>query len=148
MPQFDAKAEVEDYIRHQKIKGFFFSPAGFMQNFLISSKPTRLGNNKCALFGLLDLDTPYPLIDVEKDCCTSLEDPKKYERKFWQGHQNYVSIKDLVELMSKLTGKSVTYVRVIEEEFSKAVLVPVVGPLASTFNLMNHFGYYGPATKD
>lgn len=152
VPQFDAKAEVEDYIRHQKINGFFYAPAGFMQNFLTFSKPSRLDNDNYAIFGLLDPDTPHPLIDIEKDTgnfvAAFLEDPKKYEGKLLAGASKLYSLKDLAQLVSKLTGKSVTYVRITEEEFSKALPAPVAGPLASMFNLMNDFGYYGPETKN
>src|SRR5206468_3067781 len=63
---FDAKAEVEDYIRTLPIKSAFFAPGSFMQNFRTIMAPQPAGDGTYALSNIMTPQTEIPLIDIEE----------------------------------------------------------------------------------
>jgi uncharacterized protein YbjT (DUF2867 family) len=151
---FDAKAEIEDYIRTLPIKSAFFSPASFMQNFqrIMAPHPTEAGT--FVLARLVSPDTQLPLIDTAGDAGkyvgAILADPDKYEGKVFCSASAVYTMTEIVEIMSKVSGKTVKYEQIPEETFRQ--YIPFSGHYADGLIEMmlyqQDFGYYGPQTKE
>ena len=152
VPLFDAKAEIEAYIRGQQIRSFFFAPGSFMQNFLTQFRPQKEDANHWVIYGLCEPDTLIPLLDIQEDTgkfvAAFLEEPEKYEGNFLACASGLYTFDEIARLESARTGRNVKYVRISEEEFSRNVPPSLVVPLSSMFTFINEFGYYGPETKD
>jgi uncharacterized protein YbjT (DUF2867 family) len=151
---FDAKAEVQDYIRTLPIKSAFFSPSSFMQNFqtFMGPRPSRTGTyviNRHVL-----PDTQLPLIDIVGDTGkyvgAILAEPDKYEGKVFCSASAVYTMTEIAEIMTKISGKTVKFEQVPVEDFRQNLRVPgpYVEGLIEMMLFQQDFGYYGPGTKE
>lgn len=151
---FDAKAEIEDYIRTQSIKSAFFSPASFMQNFQHIMAPQPTGSGTFSLARHVSPDTQLPLIDTAGDTGkyvgAILAEPDKYEGKVFCSASAVYTMTEIADTMTKVSGTSVKYEQIPEEVFRK--YLPFSGAYADSLVEMmlyqQDFGYYGPQTKE
>lgn len=151
---FDAKAEIEDYIRSQPIKSAFFSPGSFMQNFqrLLGVRPANDGT--FVLARPVSPNSQLPLIDTVGDAGkyvgAILAEPDKYEGKIFCSASAVYTMTEITEAMSKVSGKTVKYVQIPEQAFREQI--QWAGPMADNLIEMmlyqQEFGYYGPKTKE
>ncbi|GLA01347.1 hypothetical protein AnigIFM60653_011599 [Aspergillus niger] len=110
---FDGKEEVEQYIRTQPIRSAFVAPGSFMSNFHDTMAPRRMENGDFALLLPVPAHIRLPLIDTEADLgkwvAAILADFDQYEGKVLCCATALYSFKEIVETMSCVSGKTVTY---------------------------------------
>ena len=151
---FDAKAEIEDYIRTLPVKSAFFSPASFMQNFQRIMAPHPSDNGTFVLARLVSPTTQLPLIDTAGDTGkyvgAILADPDKYEGKVFCSASAVYTMTEIVDIMSKVYGKTVRYEQIPEEAFRQQLRFtgPYADGLIEMMLYQQDFGYYGPKTKE
>jgi len=148
---FDAKAEVEAYIRTLPIKSAFFAPGSFMQNFQNFMKPRPDGNGGFVLARHVSPQTKLPLIDTVGDAGkyvgTILADPEKYEGKVFCAATKLYSMEEIARIVGEAEGKKVEYKQVSVEVF-KQYLPPWGDYLVQMMLYQQDFGYYGPQTEE
>ncbi|RFU26980.1 hypothetical protein B7463_g9375, partial [Scytalidium lignicola] len=151
---FNSKAEAEEYIRTLPIKSAFFAPGFFMQNFQGFISPQPLGDGTYAISNFIRPETKLPLIDIVGDTGkfvgAMLAEPDKYEGKVFSAATALYSLNEIVETISKISGKTVKYNQVPESAFRGVLPMPPVG----VDNIMEMFayyqdpGYYGPSSNE
>jgi uncharacterized protein YbjT (DUF2867 family) len=149
---FDDKAEIEEYIRSLPVKSAFFAPGSFMQNFTTHSKPrpSHKGDGTYVVANILDPTTRVPLIDITdtgKWTGAILADPEKYQGKFFAAAEGLYTLPEACEIMSKATGKSITYQQLPDEMFKGFLPESMRDPLYEMWVLNRDYGYYGQDQK-
>ena len=148
---FDEKAEVEKYIRSLPINGSFFSPGCFMQNFLGMFKPQPVGDGKYAVFNIIRPASEIPFFDTEDTgnfVGAILNEPEKFQGKVLNGVNGLYSFGTIVEIISKVTGKSVDYKQIPEDAFKQQIPEPIAEEITEMFLFFDKCNIYGPQTKD
>jgi uncharacterized protein YbjT (DUF2867 family) len=151
---FDAKAEIEDYIRRVPIRSAFCSPASFMQNFqeVMEVQPSESGTFVIARH--VSPDSQLPLIDTAGDTGkyvgAILADPDKYEGKVFCSATAVYTMTEMAEIIGKVYGKTVKYEQIPEETFRQYLRFsgPFADGLVEMMLYQQDFGYYGPRTKE
>lgn len=145
---FEAKADVERYIRGLPIKSAFYSPGGFMENFHNFLPPRQAPNGTWAIASTNSSKTQVPLISVVGDTGkfvgAILAEPDKYQGTTFCAAQAMYSWEDIAAIMSKATGKTVIYEQIPPEEFVKNFPFEAV---LEGWKYPEEFGYWGPDTK-
>lgn len=149
---FDDKAEIEEYIRGLPVKSAFFAPASFMQNFLTHSKPrpSQNGDGTYVVANILHPDSQVPLIDITdsgKWVGAILSDPEKYNGKFFAAAEGMYTWPQACEIMSKATGKSITYKQLPDEVFKSFFPESIRDAMYEMWALIRDYGYYGSEQK-
>jgi uncharacterized protein YbjT (DUF2867 family) len=165
---FDAKADVEAYIRTLPLRSAFFAPGSFMQNFqsIMAPRPTTTitgntpaaqpGDSEFVIARPISPETKLPLVDTVGDTGkfvgAILADPDKYEGKTFCAATKLYSLAEMCRIMSEKSGKTVKYVQLSEEEFRTTLAGSPVGNYAEVLIEMmlyqQEFGYYGPQTEE
>ena len=152
LDHFDAKAEVEEYIRNLPIKSAFFAPGSFMQNFGEMMAPHPVGDGTYALYNFVKPETQLPLIDTTGDTGkyvgAILADPEMYEGKVFSAATRLYSFDEIVQTMSKTSGKTVKYNKLPESVFRGFLPPESADHLIEMFLFIEDYGYYGPETKE
>ncbi|KAF9927718.1 hypothetical protein BGZ67_007401 [Mortierella alpina] len=149
---FEAKAEVEEYIRTLPIKSAFFAPGGYMENFASLLSPHPVGDGTYTISNIVSPQTKQPLIAVESDSGkyvgAILAEPDKYEGKVFSAATSVMSFQEMAETISKVTGKTIKYKQVPMEVF-RGMLPPAIATrYIKMFLFFQDFGYYGPQTEE
>ena len=151
LAHFDVKAEIEDYIRTLPIKSAFFAPGSFMQNFghLMAPRPT--GDGTYAIANFVKPETKLPLIDTVDDAGkyvgAILAQPEEYEGKVFSAATRLYSYSEIVETMSKVSGKKVNYTQLPLQVWSSFLPAESREYLVDMFLWIQDYGYYGPETE-
>ncbi|PVI00326.1 NAD(P)-binding protein [Periconia macrospinosa] len=116
LPNFDSKADVEEYIRSLSIKAAFYRPGWFMQNHLTFSKPVEeeeRGGGGQGDRGRCEAHTLVPLVDNEdigKYLQPFLDDvEEKYDGVGLTACSAFVTPVHMCEVWSRVTGKVVKF---------------------------------------
>lgn len=146
---FDAKAQVERYIRDLPIKSAFYSPGTFMTNFHSFFPPRQAPDGTWVITGVTAPTAQIPLIDVIGDTGkfvgAILAEPDKYQGETFCAATALYSWEDITATMSKATGKPVVYRQLSVEEFKKSLpFDAVIDGLRS----VEEFGQWGPDSKN
>jgi uncharacterized protein YbjT (DUF2867 family) len=152
---FDGKAEVSEYI--ESIKGSdmvatYFMPAYYMSNLLGIIKPAGEGAYKVTLpFGNGN-KTQVPLIDTSNDTGTYVAailaaDPALVNGQSVQGVSAWATPNEIVEALSKATGKSFTYGDIDANVWSGFLPPPIAEELKENMLLVRDYSYYGKGTE-
>ncbi|PWY79191.1 hscarg dehydrogenase [Aspergillus heteromorphus CBS 117.55] len=151
---FDAKADVQTYIQTLPLKSAFIAPGSFMSNFHHSMAPYPVDSDSktYALSSFVPPDTQLPLIntagDTGKWVAAMLADFDKYEGKVLCCASGLYSFTEIVETMSRVSGKTVVY-RQLEEEVWRGFLPgTMVDYIADMMKAMRDFGYFGDGTGE
>lgn len=148
---FDAKAEVEEYIRTLPIRSAFFAPGSFMQNCQNVMAPRPAGGGAYMIARHVSGKTQLPLIDTVGDTGkyvgAILAEPDKYEGKTFCAASRLYSLDEVAQTIAKVSGKAVTYKQIPEEDF-RMVLPPWADMLIEMMLYQQDFGYYGPKSKE
>ena len=148
---FDGKANVEEYIRTLPIKSAFFSPGSFMQNFQTLMIPRPTGDGDYVFARHVSPTSELPLIDTAGDTGkyvgAILAEPEKYQGKIFCAASGLYSLDEQAKIMSKVSGKRVTYHQIDEETFRQH-LGPLADILIEMMSYQQEFGYYGPQTAE
>ncbi|GKZ35939.1 hypothetical protein AbraIFM66950_006774 [Aspergillus brasiliensis] len=144
---FDAKAEVEDYMRTLPIKSIFFCPGWFMQNF-DQHMGLRTVDGELALVNIVDPKTELPLLDPNEDTGKFLgpvlEEPEKFVGQTLPAGERLYTYEEIAEIMSEVLGKPVQYKVVSKEEYVKNVPAVFGKRLIEMMLYLEEYGYYGP----
>jgi uncharacterized protein YbjT (DUF2867 family) len=148
---FDAKAEVEEYIRKLPIRSAFFSPGSFMQNWIRIIKSQKSANGDYPIEQHISPQTQLPLIDTPKDTGkfvgAILANPDKYVGKVFCAATKLYTLEQICRIIAKATGKNVYYRQISREEYVSR-LPPHGLMLVEMKSYQQDFGYYGPQTKE
>ena len=152
MTHFEAKSEVEQYIRTLPIKSAFFAPGSFMQNFEGGMAPRPTGDGTYAIFNCVTPETQLPLIETAADTGkwvgAFLAEPDKYKGKFFAAATRLYSWSEIVEIMSKKSGKTIVYKQIPAETWA-GFLPPNMAPyFVDMFTWIQDYGYYGTGSKE
>ncbi|KAG0646158.1 hypothetical protein D0Z07_8121 [Hyphodiscus hymeniophilus] len=147
---FDAKADVEEYIRTVPIKSAFFAPGSFMQNFQGIIAPTPDGKGGYVIARHVSAMSQLPLIDIVGDTGkyvgAILAEPEKYEGRTFCAATALYSMEEIAQIISKASGMKVVYQETSVKEFKKH-LPPWADMLIEMMLYQEEFGYYGPESK-
>lgn len=150
---FDCKVVVEEYIRSLPIKSAFYAPGSFMQNFHGNTlAPHPIGDGTYAISNIFKHDTQIPLVEVMGDTGkfigAILAEPDKYEGKVLWAATKLYSLDEIVQTLSKMTGKTITYNQLPEEEFRGFMPPQFADELVEMMQLLRDYGYYGTQQKE
>ncbi|KAL8937656.1 MAG: hypothetical protein Q9211_003572 [Gyalolechia sp. 1 TL-2023] len=156
---FDAKANVEEYIRSLGLPASFFLPGFYMSN--LPKKSLRdMGNGKWALALPMPADSPMPLFDTEADTgkfvkAMFLNEQKVLGKRIY-GATAYYTPTEILDQFKELfpqTGKDTVFSQLPGHVF-KGILAstgapePIQEEMLQNMRLMPEFGYYGGDTLD
>ena len=145
---FDAKAQVERYIRGLPIKSAFYSPGFFMSNFHSFFPPRQAPDGTWVITNINPPTAQMPCVDVIGDTGkfvgAILAEPDKYQGETLCAATALYSWEEIAATMSKATGKPVVYRQVSVEEFKKSLPLDAV---VDGIGYAEEFGYWGPDTK-
>ena len=146
---FEAKVQVERYIRGLPIRSAFFSPGTFMWNFSSYFSPRQAPDGTWAITGINPRTAQTPCIDVIGDTGkfvgAILAEPDKYQGETFCAATALYSWEDIAATISKVTGKPVVYRQVSIEEFKKGLPFDAV---VDGLKCVEEFGYWGPDSKN
>ncbi|KAJ4299728.1 hypothetical protein N0V90_004974 [Kalmusia sp. IMI 367209] len=145
---FDVKAEIEAYIRGQPVKSAFYAPGSFMQNYYTNQtpRPSPANDGTYVLGNLFNPDTKLPLIDITDSGAwigAILADPDKYDGKFFAAAQGLYTVEEVVQTMSKVSGKTVTHYKVADDVFKGYLPELSRDMLFEMYVLCRDYGYFG-----
>ena len=151
---FDIKAKAEQYIRGLPIQSAFCSLGSFMENFESASFLTPRKEDGTWVVALhISPNTQWPLLnairDVGKFVGAILAEPDKFEGKTFCGATKLYSLEEIIAIMSKATGKDITYKRISTEEFKKRMKLPegLVDMFMEMMASLDDNGYFGPDSE-
>ncbi|KAI1269414.1 NAD(P)-binding protein [Xylariaceae sp. FL1019] len=150
---FDAKAEAEAYMRTRALKTAFFAPGSFMQNWNSRSiHPSPANDGSYIIARPVAPETKLPLIDISNDTGkfvgAILAEPDKFEGKTFCAAARLYSLTEISEIISKATGKKVTYSQISPEEFKGFMGgSPYADILIDMMLYQQDFGYYFAETE-
>jgi uncharacterized protein YbjT (DUF2867 family) len=151
---FDAKAQAEDYIRQLPLRSAFFAPASFMENLGNGSfqTPKEQADGTWAIRSPMSVQTRIPWIaakaDIGKFVGAMLANPDGIPKdRALSGAVGLYSWEEVVEKLSRYTGRNVVFQQVSLEEFRDSQpIAPELFTEASQF--YEDPGYFGPQTKE
>ena len=123
-----------------------------MQNFNHFMGPRPSGDGTYAIANFVKPTTQLPLIDTNDDTGkyvgAILAEPEKYEGKLFAAATGLYSYSEIVEAMSKATGKTVQYKQLPLEVWSGFLPAESKDYLVDMFQWIQDYGYYGPQTAE
>jgi uncharacterized protein YbjT (DUF2867 family) len=153
VPHFDVKAEAELYIRRLPVRSAFFAPGSFMQNFMGQMKPRPDPENEgeYVLANMLPVDARVPYIDITetgKWVGPILQDPDRYEGKFFAAAEGFYTPVQMAQAISKVTGKTVRHVQLPDEVAKGFFPEAFKEALYEMFVLLREYGYFGEGQEE
>ncbi|KAF2689360.1 NAD(P)-binding protein [Lentithecium fluviatile CBS 122367] len=115
LPNFDSKADVEDYIRTLPITSAFFMPGWFMQNQLTFARPQQQEDGKYVLKRLFpgcESTTLVPLVDIEdigRFLQPVLDEPERYTGMRLTGCRAFVTPVEMCRAWERVAGVEVIF---------------------------------------
>ena len=150
---FDAKAEVEEYIRGLKVKSAFYAPGFFMENFRGQSQPRP--TDEPGVYRIANIptnETRIPLLDTATDTgkfiAPILANPNKYEGKVFYGATKLYSYDEVAQAIGNATGKTVVYKSLPSHVFRNFLPPDVAEAAVQMLEWFRDSGYYGPKTQE
>jgi uncharacterized protein YbjT (DUF2867 family) len=151
---FDAKAKAEAYIRTLPLRSAFFAPASFMENLGNGSfqTPKKQDDGTWAIRMPMPSQTRIPWIaakaDIGKFVGALLTEPSEFkESRALVGAVDLYSWEEVVEKLSRHTGRKVVYEQVSLEEFrQEQAFAPDL--FTDAIQFYESPGYFGPDTEE
>ncbi|PVH91708.1 NAD(P)-binding protein [Periconia macrospinosa] len=148
---FDIKAKAEQYIRGLPIQSAFCSLGSFMENFESASflTPRKEEDGTWVVALHVSPNIQWPLVnavgDTGKFVGAILAEPARFEGKTLCGATKLYSLGEMISIMSKATGKNITYKRISTEEFKKRMKLPdvLVDMFMEMLAFLDDTGYFG-----
>ena len=149
---FDAKAQIEIYIRTLKVRSAFVSLGAYMQNFsgIPFFTPQKANDSDAYVIALpTSSQQKWPFLDAEADTGkfvgAILAEPEKFEGKVFSASEGLYCWEEIVAALSKSSGKKVVYRQLTVEAFKEGL------PFAKDAfaEALGHIdaGYYGSETE-
>lgn len=156
LPMFDAKADIEAYIRTLPLQSSFFAAGVFMEN--LQTQPFMNPKPDPEEPGTWVLERPSPpdelrlpwiaaVADSGKFVGAILAAPEEYAGKTLYAATRTYSLTELAEVLSKATGKKVKARQVSRQHFYDSI---PVAPLIFTDGYIGfgQYGYFGPEQEE
>lgn len=148
---FDSKAEAEDYLRGLPLKTAFFAPGMFMQNLATFMAPRPVGDGTYQIASIVSPDAKIPMIDIVGNSGTFvaslLANPEASAGVTLYAATTSYSFKDMVEIISQVSGKKVNYVQIPEQVYA-GFMPPHQGQrMVDMMQFFEDVGYFGPETE-
>lgn len=141
-----------DEQRTLPMKSAFYAPGSFMQNFSTFMGPHPADNNTYAISHFVSPNTQLPLIEVVEDSGkfvgAILAEPAKYEGMVLSAATKLYSFTEVVETMSKVSGKTVTYQQIPQEVWSGFLPPGMARHMTDMFVWFQDYGYFGKKTAE
>ncbi|TVY81088.1 NmrA-like family domain-containing protein [Lachnellula suecica] len=148
---FDAKAEVEIYIRSLPIQSAFYNPGSFMQNFQTSLAPRKQDDGTYIIPTVGNPQTILPMLDPVSSSGNFvgaiLAEPDKYEGEIFYASNGQYTFEDCARVIGEVNDKDVFYKQIDEVEVRKALPGPFADMAVEMALYYQDFGYFGPDTK-
>jgi len=148
---FEVGYKIEQYIRSLPVKCAIYSPGSFMQNFLTFWVPSKETNEKgeevFVWRSIMNPETELPLIDIRDSGCWTgamLEDPDKFNGKTVFASSGCVSVREITETASRLTGKRFVHEKVADEVMKGYLPEGAREMLWEMQVFFREYGYFGP----
>ncbi|KAG8856021.1 hypothetical protein FRB96_006588 [Tulasnella sp. 330] len=129
---FDAKAEVTEYAKQIGLHFVNVEPAGYMQNYLTFTAPRKQADGSYVIASPAPAESIRALVDTNEDygifVRKAIETPGASEI---YAYGEEISNADIAKQLSEITGKSVIYVQVTEEQYKKAITAAGLSELAA-----------------
>ena len=119
VPHFDSKYEVEEYIESSGIDYTIIRPVSFMENWE-SSKDKVLAGKIARPFSLSTRVQLISVRDIGRFAAQAFSKPEDWKGRALDIAGEDISMKELVNLFSVVTGSPVEYVRIPWDEFELA----------------------------
>jgi uncharacterized protein YbjT (DUF2867 family) len=150
---FDDKAEIEAYIRSLPVKSAFFAPASFMQNLYdhMRPRPSPAGDGTYVLANCLEGKTRVPFIDITETgrwVGAVLAEPEKYEGRQLAAAAEILTMDQVCEIVSRVSGKTVRYVKLEDGVFKGFLPEGLRQQLFEMWVFQREYGYYGPSMDE
>lgn len=141
---FNAKAEVEQYIRGKPLRSAFVSPGRFMQNYVGKLAPKLVDGT----YTISDRFTPeekVPLIDITEIgmlVTAILTNFEKYEGKVLAAAERLYPMKEIAAALSE--SKEVRYEQLSEAAMRKSMPPQIANVFVEAQKFQKEYGFYGP----
>lgn len=150
---FDVKAEIEQYIRGKNVKAAFFAPGCFMQNFASNQKPrpSPAGDGSYVFANVMRPEDRWPLLDIRDTgafVAPILRRPDAFAGKFLAAAEGLYSVREIVETMTRVSGKEVKHVRLEDEVWKSYLPEETREMLYEMYVLVRDYGYYGEGMEE
>ncbi|KAF4624493.1 hypothetical protein G7Y89_g13674 [Cudoniella acicularis] len=149
---FDAKAEIEEYIRTLPIKSAFYNPGSFMQNFLNALAPQKQPDGTYVIATVGSPETRLPLLDPVGDSGkfvgAILAEPEKYEGKTLCAAGSLYTFEECARIIGQISGKKVVYLQIDESVLRGMVPKELADTYVEMAFYYQDFGYFGPGTEE
>lgn len=150
---FDDKAEIEAYIRGLPVKSAFFAPASFMQNLYshMRPRPSQNGDETYVLANCLHGTSRVPFIDITETgrwVGAVLAAPDRFAGKQLAAAAEILSMDEVCEIVSRVTGKTVRYQKLPDEVFKGFMPEGLREQLFEMWVFQRDYGYYGPSMDE
>lgn len=147
---FESKYEIEQYIKTLPIGSAFFAPGSFMQNYQRMMGPHPEGDGTYAISNIFNAYTEIPLVDVTdtgKWIGAILAAPDKYNHKVFDAATRLYTMQEIVDIMSKVTGKKVMYKQIPDGVFKSFLPRSSQEMFLQMLQYFRDYGYYGANQK-
>ena len=149
---FDTKDAIKEYIEKLPIKSAFFSPGGFMQNYVEGGmKPREQPDGSFALTSFVAPTSAWPLIEIAADTGkfvgAVLASPVERAGQTFSAATALYTHEEVAASMSKVSGKKVVYNQVSKEAYGNALPEAMRSVYLNMLSYIDEFGYYGAEEK-
>ncbi|KAK9418973.1 putative NmrA-like domain-containing protein [Seiridium unicorne] len=150
---FDAKAEIEAYIRTLPIKSVFIAMGSYMQDLHEGLAPRPMGDGTYAIVNCFALHTQFPFVDAHdtgKWVGAVLLEPQRFISKSVAAGTRIYCMEDTVNILTEVLGQVVKYQEVTEAEvrgFIPDTLAVLADGRVDMAFYFQDFGYFGPTMK-
>ncbi|KAJ8117686.1 hypothetical protein OPT61_g1172 [Boeremia exigua] len=119
VPHFEAKSDIEEYIKKIGVPASFYLPGYFMSNFGQSVKKSEDGSLSFAL--PVSNNAKFPLVDIAEDTGKFVKAMIKNRDatlgKQILGSENYYTPEQIRSTLEKTTGKKTNYTQIAAEQY-------------------------------
>ncbi|KAH7370774.1 hypothetical protein BKA65DRAFT_532344 [Rhexocercosporidium sp. MPI-PUGE-AT-0058] len=150
---FDAKAQIETYIRSLPIKSAFFAGGFFMENFHAQPflNPIKKDDGTYVLARPASPKTLLPYLDATRDAGkfigAILAEPERFEGKTVHAAEGLYSFEDIAAILERTSGKKVVFEQIGREAFEEGLPPFIAGLFADGICGLDEFGYFGKETE-
>ncbi len=148
---FDAKADVETYIRSLPIKSVFLrSRDVHSRTFNRSCARVPSGDGSYSISSVVKSATMVPLLDIVGDTGKFvgriLAQPDRYEGQFLAAATKMYSFGDIARIIGEKSGKTVVFKRISDDTMRSALPPSHAAELVEMMVFFREYGYYGSET--
>ncbi|KAL3474786.1 hypothetical protein BJX99DRAFT_271501 [Aspergillus californicus] len=150
--QFDAKAEIEIYLRNLPFKTAYIAPGMFMQNLVTVMKPRKGDDGVFTIVGINNPETKIPMIEAAADTGSYLlpllKDPGEMDGQTMYAASGFYSFNEMARIMGKAAGETVRYVQIPGDVYAGFMKETQGKRMVAMMSFFDEPGYYGPGSEE